>query len=197
MSKRHVYRAPTAIALVALALAGCGGGSSSSSSSSSASSNSSSSSSVASAPAAASSTAVPSATSTHSVSAVAQAYAAKLVPLAKTWQAGAQHYASVVGGAGTQNLPLIASSSSAFAAATNEFADGIAALTPPPGAAAAQAQLVSAVRALGRDVQELQSAAEHRNLATANDAQRRVGPDGKAVSTAVLALAAAAERSGG
>jgi len=189
MSKRHVHRAPTAIALVALALAGCGGGSSSSSSGSS--------SSAASASTAASSTAAASATSTHSVSAVAQAYAGKLVPLAETWQGGAQHYASVVGGAGTQNLPLIASSSSAFVAATNRFADGIAALTPPPGAAAAQARLVSAVRQLGRDVQELQFAAEHRNIATADDAQRRVGPDGKAVSEAVLALAAAAEHSPG
>ena len=123
----------------------------------------------------------------------AQAYALRLVPLAEAWQTAAEHYDNVVGGAGTTNLSLIASSSNNFAQATTQFANGIAALTPPTGAAGAQATLVAAVRALGSDVQELESAARNRNPAAAEDAQRRVVPDGKAVSNAVVALATAAQ----
>ncbi len=221
MINRHAHRTAPAIAIAAcvgaLALAGCGGGSSSSSSSSSSTA------SVASAPATSSAAGTPAATSTagsstktasvasaasgsasssasgsasasSGVNPAAQAYALSLVPLAEAWQTAAEHYDNVDGGAGTTNLGLIATSSNGFAQATNTFADGIAALTPPPGAARAQAALVAAVRALGGDVQELESAARNRNPAAAADAQRRVGPDGKAVSNAVVALAAAAQR---
>ena len=55
---------------------------------------------------------------------------------------------------------------------------------------------MAAVRALGSDVTELQSAATNKNPAAASDAQRRVGPDGKAVSDAVVALAKAAQQGG-
>jgi hypothetical protein len=117
------------------------------------------------------------------------------VPLAETWQKAAQHYDNVVGTAGSGNLGLIASSSKNFAQATNTFADNIATLTPPAGATAAQAKLVAAVRALGSDVTELQQAAISKDPAKANDAQSKVGPDGQAVSSAVVALAQAAQGS--
>jgi len=219
MISRHEHSSPSAVAAVAcvaaLVLAGCGGGSSSSGSSSKSASSvaSAASSSVSAAvsssvsaaqSSSASGSLTPSAGGTGGTSAPsnsggaspnAQAYALKLVPLAEAWQAAAQHYDNVVGGAGSGNLPLIASSSRTFASATNHFADGIAALTPPPGVSSAQAGLVSAVRALGGDVTELESAAVSHDPAKAQDAQSKVGPDGKAVSSAVLALAAAAQKS--
>ncbi len=202
MTNAHAHRTTPAIALLAcaaLALAGCGGGSSSTSTTTSASSSvaaAAAGSSTSSASAASSAT-TPSAGSSTSGSAslnpAAQAYAVQLLPLAQAWQSAAQHYDNVVGGGGT-NLALIASSSSAFAAATGRFADSIAALTPPAGAAGAQATLVAAIRALGRDVSELQSAATNRNPSAAADAQKHVGPDGTAVSNAVLALAKASQQ---
>lgn len=220
MISRHEHRSPLVVAAVAcmtaLVLAGCGGGSSSNSSSkstsaaaaASASTSAAASSSLTSAgtistsasgsltPSGAGGTGGTSAPSgSGAASPRAQAYALKLVPLAEAWQAAAQHYDNVVGSAGSGNLGLIASSSRTFAAATNRFADRIAALTPPPGVSSAQAGLVAAVRALGGDVTELESAAVNHDPAKARDAQSKVGPDGKAVSSAVLALAAAAQKS--
>jgi len=204
MTSPRARRTPSVIVVAAcaaaLALAGCGGGSSSTSSSSSSSAAAATTAASASAQVSSSAgelTSVTSSTTAQSISPGAQAYAAKLVPLAEVWQKAAQSYATAVGGAGTDNLGLIASSSDKFARQTVEFADGIAALTPPAGAEKAQADLVAAVRALGSDVKELQSAAQNHDLATAKDAQQRVGPDGRAVSAAVVALAAAAQRSSG
>lgn len=123
----------------------------------------------------------------------AQAYAISLLPLAQAWQTAAQHYDNLVGG-GSTSLAIIASSSGAFVRATNKFADSIAALKPPAGAAAAQAALVTAIRALGSDVSELESAAASKNPTKAKDAESKVGPDGSAVSNAVLALAKASQQ---
>ncbi len=209
MINGYAHRTSPAIAVVAcvgaIALAGCGSSSSSSTSSSSsksaAAASAASSSTAAAAnnggvtaPAAGASTSS-SASATATANPAAQAYALSLVPLAEAWQAAAQHYDNLVGGGGT-NLTLIATASHTFAAATNKFANGIAALTPPAGAAGAQAALVAAVRALGGDVTELQAAATNKDPSAASDAQRRVGPDGKAVSDAVVALAKAAQQGG-
>ena len=196
MSPARVSRLVVVAGVAALALSACGGSSTSTTTAASAPTSHAT---GTSSPGSPSSSATASATSSSAVASApsglsADEYALRLVPLAERWQADAEHYGSLVSGSST-SLGTVSSASDAFVAATNRFADGIAALNPPRGAGVAQARLVAALRSLAGDVAELATAARNRDPAAAEQAEQSVGRDDTAVTNAVVALSTAARRS--
>jgi len=159
-----------AFAVIALAAAGCGGSSSSATTS----------------PATAS-TASTGATGATGASGAAASYRARANGAEAPWVSASRTY-SIAAKKAAGNTAGEVSATAAFLAATDAFVAKLAALTPPPVAAAAHASFLAALRGLTPALAELQAAQQAQDNARAQQARAQIAARFKAIEAAAGVL---------